>query len=78
MHLDLALLLSEAKGELRFYKNEVLKDGLYYSLGGETGSIRPAALHRHLAGGFYPPLQDYRTLFKKSCNLGFWGLPKIC
>ena len=31
MHSDLALLLSEAKGELRFYKNEVLKDVLYYS-----------------------------------------------
>ena len=31
MHLDLALLLSEAKGELRFYKSEVLKDVLYYS-----------------------------------------------
>ena len=30
MHSDLALLLSEAKGELRFYKNEVLKDVLYY------------------------------------------------
>ena len=31
MHLDLALLLSEAKGELRFYKSEVLKDVLYYN-----------------------------------------------
>ena len=30
MHSDLALLLSEAEGELRFYKNEVLKDVLYY------------------------------------------------
>ena len=49
-----------------------------YSLGGEAGSIRPTALSRQVAGGFYPPLQDYRTLFKKSCNLGFWGLPKIC
>ena len=28
LHLDLALRLSEAKGELRFYKNEVLKDVL--------------------------------------------------
>lgn len=28
MHSDLALLLSEAKGELRFYKDEVLKDML--------------------------------------------------
>ena len=24
------------------------------------------------------PYRIYRTLFKKSCNLGFWGLPKIC
>ena len=31
MRLNFALLLSEAKGELRFYKNEVLKDVLYYS-----------------------------------------------
>ena len=30
MRSALALLLSEAKGELRFYKNEVLKDVLYY------------------------------------------------
>ena len=30
MHLDLALLLSEAKGELCFYKSEALKDVLYY------------------------------------------------
>ena len=30
MRLNFALLLSEAKGELRFYKNEVLKDVLYY------------------------------------------------
>ena len=36
MHLDLALLLSEAKGELRFYKSEVLKDVLYYSSSGEA------------------------------------------
>ena len=28
MRLDLALLLSVAKGKLRFYKNEVLKDVL--------------------------------------------------
>ena len=31
MHSDLALLLSEAEGKLRFYKNEVLKDVLYYA-----------------------------------------------
>ena len=37
MHLDLALLLSEAKGELRFYKSEVLKDVLYYGCGGNRG-----------------------------------------
>ena len=30
MRSDFALLLSEAKGELRFYKNEVLRDVLYY------------------------------------------------
>ena len=30
MHSDLALPLSETKGELRFYKNKVLKDVLYY------------------------------------------------
>ena len=36
MHLDLALLLSEAKGKLRFYKSEVLKDVLYYNCGGEA------------------------------------------
>jgi len=30
MHSELALLLSEAKGERRFYKDEVLKDMLHY------------------------------------------------
>ena len=49
-----------------------------YSLGGEAAAVHPTALSRQVLGGFHPPLQDYRTLFKKSCNLGFWGLPKIC
>ena len=37
-----------------------------YSLGGEVGSIRPTALHRHLAGGFYPPQQSKKSTTRMS------------
>ena len=55
MHSDLALLLSVAKGKLRFYKSEVLKDVLYYNCGGKAAdgstSSRPLqlayAIHRN-------------------------------
>ena len=43
MHLDLAPLLSEAKGKLRFYKNEVLMDMLYYGWLARTGFLSGVA-----------------------------------
>ena len=50
MHLDLALLLSEAKGELRFYKSEVLKDVLYYSPHGKLVPFIVLPLSRNRVG----------------------------
>ena len=59
MHLDLALLLSEAKGELRFYKSEVLKDVLYYNCGGRAAdgstTSRPLQDVRVHPGAFWKP-----------------------
>ena len=52
MHSDLVLLLSEAEGELRFYKNEVLKDVLYY---GSAATFHPTALFRHVRADFNRP-----------------------
>ena len=51
MRSDFALLLSEAKGELRFYKDEVLKDMLQL---GRIESARAAVPPDNNAQGLYP------------------------
>ena len=86
MHLDLALLLSEAKGELRFYKSEVLKDALYYSCGGRaadgsTGS-RPlqgwGSIQRTNPSGFADAQPPFNSGMIATGNHNFERFAALC
>lgn len=77
MRLNLALLLSAEKGNLRFYKNEALKDVPYYNYGGTARTMPVDSLEKILCRISIAIIRIFRYNRKDTRQVyagGLWGV----